>query len=187
MDTPREPYDWDLSTRIGEEAVDLVLKFIISPVAKEYWADIRHIHPVENNDHYRVKDIDLVLIEKKDSGLAETTVEIKGDRNKKAQNFFFETVSDKEKNTPGAFYATQADWILYYFISIKTLYCIPTLDAKQWFGVNIGLCMEREVQSSRKGRSWTTVGRLVAISQILKDVPTIQRYVLIGSQWERST
>ena len=51
------------------------------------------------------------------------TVEAKADK-VISSNIFFETISNKEKNTLGCMLKTEADYIFYYFIAFKELYIL---------------------------------------------------------------
>ena len=53
-------------------------------------------------------------------------IEIKGDRKHFTGNFFFETVSNLNKNTKGCMLYTESDYVFYYFIDTCDLYLIPT-------------------------------------------------------------
>ncbi|MGB5971072.1 MAG: hypothetical protein WBG70_22350, partial [Spirulinaceae cyanobacterium] len=88
---------------------------------------------VEDDPLYQKVDVDLILNTKKGS----YKIEIKGDRYHKTGNFFFETHSNQEKETPGCFLYTEADWIFYYFVIPGTLYLLPMPTTRDWFVANI--------------------------------------------------
>jgi hypothetical protein len=80
--------------------------------------DVRN---VEDDPTYQQVDVDLLWTTQK----ASYRVEIKGDRLHKTGNFFFETVSNAQKGTPGCFLYTEADLLFYYFVEPGHLYILP--------------------------------------------------------------
>ncbi len=161
--------DWNESTRVGELALDAVLRFLQSDAAKEHWKHVRLIEPVEGNAFYQKKDIDLVLITNNGKALGKVTLEVKGDRNDKTGNFFLETVSDVSRNKPGAFIVCEADWYFYFFVNTAHLYCWPMVAARKWFESAKGL-RERTSSSNREGRKWETKGILAPIKEMMANV-----------------
>lgn len=151
-------------------------------VAKKASADIEcylrknsetlNVINVENDPEYQGKDIDLIWITH-DKTL---TIEVKGDRWDNTGNFFFETLSNKEKGTPGCFIYSQADLLYYYFTRIKVLYCIPMIESRKWFLSNINRFKERETHTPIGNGFYTTVGRLVPINALLNEVTNIEKY-----------
>jgi hypothetical protein len=130
---------------------------------------------VEDDPIYQVIDVDL-LWRAKDQ---EVKIEIKGDTYHKTGNFFLETYSNEERNTPGCFMYTQADFVFYYFVEIKTLYSLPMPETKDWFEKHINEFKESRTQTPYgNGQRYTTVGRLVPIKTLMKNVPGIKLYKL---------
>lgn len=122
---------------------------------------------VENEPDYQRRDIDLIWTTQQ--GI--TSVKIKGDRWHKTGNFFFETHSNAEKNTPGCFMYTQANLLFYYFVEIHDLYILPMPATREWFDKNISRFQERSTTTPTRGGScYTTKGRLVPIKDVLQEV-----------------
>lgn len=127
------------------------------------------IDNVENIHDYQKIDVDLLI----NYANRQVLVEIKADRHHTTGNFFFETVSNVEKGTLGCFLYTQADYIFYYFIHIQTLYVLPMPQVRQWFLNNIDNFSQRAVQTPvGGGRHYTTVGRLVPITDVIQEFET---------------
>lgn len=154
-------------------------------VADRATADITHwlqhlsrtisIQNVENDPHYRAIDVDLLVT----TDRGESKLEIKGDRYHKTGNFFFETHSNREKNTPGCFLYTEADWLCYYFVEIGLLYLLPMPQTRDWFLNNMERFQSKSTTTPiRAGGCYTTVGRLVPIDVVLKEVPDVKRHQL---------
>ncbi len=72
--------------------------------------DTLDVRNVEDDPEFQRVDVDLVWTTHRRS----YTIEVKGDRWHETGNFFFETLSNKEKGTPGCFLYTQADFLFYY-------------------------------------------------------------------------
>lgn len=115
---------------------------------------------VECDKAYQELDIDLVV--EKDG---ETfTIEIKADNyGAKTANYFCETISNTSKNTLGCFYATQSNYIFYYFLDTFELHVIPTADAQEWLKANESLYRTHSVKTTgANGEYWySNQGRLV--------------------------
>lgn len=88
---------------------------------------------VENDEYYRSKDIDMIWERKINNVIQRITIEIKGDRYHHTGNYFFETVSNDQKNTPGCFLYTEADYLFYYFVFAKELHILPMPATRNWF------------------------------------------------------
>jgi hypothetical protein len=134
-----------------------------------------YVKNVEDDPHYQSLDVDLLWLYKN----REYKIEIKGDRWHKTGNFFFETLSNKEKNTPGCFLYTEADFIFYYFIETRALFLLPMPVTADWFRNNLERFSERETTTPfENGSFYTTVGRLVPIDSVTTEVPGVRRLML---------
>lgn len=136
------------------------------------------IQNVESDRAYQRHDIDLIWITQANVNL----IEIKVDRYAQTGNFFFETLSNREKNTPGCFMYTKATLLFYYFLETKMLYALPMPEVRDWFIERQTLFPERSTTTPiRNGTGYyTTVGRLVPIIKIVQAVPTIRRICLLS-------
>ena len=132
------------------------------------------IENVEDNPQYQRVDVDLIWITQTGS----YQVEIKGDRYHKTGNFFLETHSNKERNTPGCFLYTEADWVFYYFVTPRLLYQLPMPATRHWFLENINRFRERSTTTNVGNSYYTTVGRLVPINVVIAEVANIARHQL---------
>jgi hypothetical protein len=129
------------------------------------------IQNVENDPKYQNIDVDLLVT----TDRGESKLEIKGDRYHKTGNFFFETHSNFENNTPGCFLYTQADWFCYYFVETRVLYLLPMPITRDWFLDNRDQFEERSTTTPiRGGGCYTTVGRLVPIKMVLQKFPEVK-------------
>ena len=140
----------------------------------------RDLKNVEADRSYQQVDVDLLWTTRKDT----YKIEIKGDRWHKTGNFFFETHSNKEKNTPGCFLYTQADLLFYYFIEPAILYILPMPQTRDWFLKNRQRFKERSTTTPVGQDHYTTVGRLVPIATVITEVSGIKKYHL--KEWRKN-
>ncbi len=134
------------------------------------WHGTVNVENVEGDPDYQAKDIDLLWT----TIARDYTIEIKADRWHETGNFFFETVSNKEKGTPGCFLYTEADFLFYYFTEPRKLYILPMPRTRQWFLEHIERFTERETTTPVGHEHYTTVGRLVPIETVLAEVPGVK-------------
>jgi len=130
------------------------------------------VHNVEHEPHYQSLDVDLLWV----TGKQCYQVEIKADRWEKTGNFFFETHSNLERDTPGCFLYTQADLLFYHFVNTGALYILPVPETRSWFLERLHTFEERATRTSLGGPAggqYTTVGRLVPIQQVVAAVPGV--------------
>lgn len=130
---------------------------------------------VEKDPVYQEKDIDLLYIFKNKCGNEKrTTIEIKGDRHHYTGNYFFETHSNLQKNTPGCFMYTEADFLFYYYVEKKELHILPVQNTRKWFLEHIDEFPVRgtstQIGNAQK-KGYTSSGRLVPRDYVLQSVP----------------
>jgi hypothetical protein len=130
------------------------------------WHGTINVENVEGDPEYQAQDIDLIW----STIIRDYTIEIKADRWHETGNFFFETVSNKEKGTPGCFLYTEANFLFYYFVEPRLLYILPMPRTRAWFLANLERFTERETTTPIGSEHYTTVGRLVPIDVVLKEV-----------------
>jgi hypothetical protein len=131
------------------------------------------VRDVRADPAYRIADVDLLWIWVDKEGQQRTAgLEVKADRWHHTGNFFFETQSNKARGTPGCFIYTRADYLLYYFITPRTLYILPVTATREWFLANQDGFRQRETTTAVGRREYyTTVGHLVPIEEVLANVP----------------
>jgi len=175
--SPREQ-NWHESLAIGQIAVQEVVKFLHSDWVKQQWLPTQLVHSVEDDPRYQPMGIDLLWVVWERSFLRCMTVEVKGDRNDRTGNFFFETVSNIDRTTTGGFVITKAEWLFYCFVGPGKLYCLPMAEVKPWFLQNQQRFPERLAASKRDESRWRTAGRLVPIDILLREVPSVKGFQL---------
>jgi len=145
--------------------------------------DTAWVSNVEEYPYYRTLDIDLLWYRRKKDSTQKISIEIKGDRYFRTGNYFFETLSNKQKNTPGCFLYSQANYLFYYFIG-RELHIMPLQAARDWFQARMDEFPEKETATpiGRNGEYYNTVGRLVPRWRLRKEVPV--RIVPFDKAWE---
>jgi len=176
--------DWQQSLSIGKQAVQEVVKFLHTPSVKQHWFDTRLVHSVEDDVRYQPLGIDLLWVVPERSFLRCITIEVKGDRYASTGNFFFETVSDINRTTTGAFVITKAEWLFYYFLTTGALYCLPMEFVKPWFIENKARFKAKVASSRREASTWQTAGRLVPIATVLHEVKAVKAFRKVNESWE---
>ncbi len=156
------------SIKVSDQAIEEIVAWL-----KEF-NETDGVRNVEADPKFQKIDVDLIWATKKH----EYKIEIKADRWHKTGNFFFETHSNKEKNTPGCFLYTEADFVFYYFIVPKTLYCLPMPRTREWFQSKMHKFKESSTTTPVNGEQYTTVGRLVPIDKVMKQVPGVRKVQL---------
>ena len=130
---------------------------------------------VEDHPTYQKKDIDvLYFFNGKENVKKKTSIEIKGDMHHHTGNYFFETHSNLDKNTPGCFMYTEADFLFYYYVKMKELHILPMKEARAWFIENIERFQQRGTSTqigNKKKKGYRTAGRLVPRDILLQEVP----------------
>ena len=162
---------FDDSTKISDRAIRDITKWLWT------FEETVEVRNVEDDPEYQSIDVDLIWTTKK----RKFKIEIKADRWHKTGNFFFETHSNKEKNTKGCFLYTEANLILYYFIQPKILYSLPMPATRDWFLANFNNFREKETTTPVNGTFYTTVGSLVPIQQVLDKVSGVKKVQLLSS------
>lgn len=178
-------HDWDRSVAFGDDGVRLAFDLLHSighTNADFKTVDVRELAA---DDLLQGQGVDLFWIVKAATGICVMTAEVKADSKHDTGNFFFETISDVSRDTPGTFLNSQADWLIYTFPRVERVFLLPFHDTREWFNADPGRFPQRSVQTERGKRRWTTVGRLVPIADVLKCVPGVLCFERTGGKWEQ--
>jgi hypothetical protein len=169
------------TTNIAKRAAADVTYFLQS-----VWPQTVVVHNVEEDAAYQAHDVDLLWTVLEKERMRVIPVEVKGDRYHRTGNFFFETVSNEGKGTPGCFLYTKAEWLFYYFVEIGTLYCLPMVEVRPWFVQNMGRFKEQRTSTpTYSGESYVTIGRLVPIKIVLAEVEGVLQFQRKGMTWDK--
>lgn len=176
MARPPQQYHMNDTNALAQQASEEITNWLISR-QQQGLNQINNIENVEDNPAYQALDIDLLVNLNNDN---QFSIEIKADRYHTTGNFFFETVSNLERNTEGCFLYTQANYIFYYFIEIQRLYVLTMPEVRNWFVEHQEEFRQVATQTNvGNGNYYTTVGKLVPITIIEQQIPNyIYRYEL---------
>ena len=165
-DAGRRSYSMAEASAVEEEAIAAIVAYLARRPGTLEVQDVRA------DPFFRSVDVDLLWTWRGASGQDHTTrLEVKADRWHQTGNFFFETVSNKARGTPGCFLYTQADCLLYYFVTPRDLYLLPMPATRDWFLAGPDRFAERETSTPvGQGEQYVTVGRLVPIAAVLDQV-----------------
>jgi len=124
------------------------------------------LHDVEAEPRFQNLGVDLLW----ETPSALLGVEVKGDRSR-GHRFFFELVSNFEKNTPGCFLYSKADWLLYVFLPLRRLYALPLPAVREWL-IPIAPTFPLQKAHTRTGPiAYTTLGVTVPVAVLLQALP----------------
>lgn len=130
---------------------------------------------IQDDIDTRKTDVDLIIVDAKDMDFLRTfKVEVKTDRYFNTGNYFFETISNKNKGTLGCFLYTKADYIYYYFIDVKELHIIPVKVTRKWFLKNIDR-FPKKWTSTRGAEDilYSSEGRIVPRAIVMNELSNI--------------
>jgi hypothetical protein len=170
------------TTEVAKTAAADITHFL-----QTYWPRSVAVHNVEADKVYQPYDVDLLWTVADGYGRLRTIpIEIKGDRYHKTGNFFFETVSNEAKGTPGCFLYTGAKWLFYYFVGNGRLYCLPMDTVRPWFHENMDRFQESRTSTPvGYGEHYVTIGRLVPIAIVLAEVDGILQFAKQDDGWQQ--
>lgn len=133
------------------------------------------IHDVQNDPRFQHRGVDL-LWERSTQDVE--GIEVKGDRNARRGNYFFELVSNLEKNTPGCFLYSEADLLLYVFVAPREIHRLPMRSTRQWFLENANRFPLKQTRTRAGVSTYTTIGAAVPVREVLSHVPGASRFRL---------
>lgn len=136
---------------------------------------------VEDDKDYQKIDVDLLWVYKWRNQELLKKVEIKGDRYYWTGNYFIETISNKERNNPGCFMYTEADYLFYYFADTKELNVMPMPDARKWFLQHTNEFQIITLSTTDKNKTkvlYTSEGKLVPKRKLNGQVPGIHTRII---------
>jgi hypothetical protein len=137
------------------------------------WLDpSSQVHDVQLDPRFQHRGVDLLW----QRGEAVTGVEVKGDRQGRRGNYFLELVSNVEKDTPGCFLYTTADLLAYAFLDLGEVHALPVAKAREWFLPRARGFALRRTQTQTGPARYTTVGALVPVAQLAREVEGVRRF-----------
>lgn len=167
----KKQYTMKETMKVAEEGIKDIQSFLTS------FPSSLSVINVEKHPAFQKKDIDLLWVYLSNGNEVMKRIEAKIDRYTTG-NFFFETVSNEQKGTPGCFLYTEADYLFYYFLEWKALYVLPVPEVRNWFLQNIERFKEKSLSTKVSNSFYTSKGRLVPIQTLLDECPAVKKHLL---------
>jgi hypothetical protein len=99
-------------------------------------------------------------------------IEVKGDR-QAHRRYWFELVSNVEKDTPGCFLYSGADLLLYVFLRRAELHVLPLKEVREWFLPRAKAYALKHTSTKTGAIRYTTVGAIVPCHEVLDAVASV--------------
>ncbi|XXF79523.1 hypothetical protein P2318_07145 [Myxococcaceae bacterium GXIMD 01537] len=137
------------------------------------------VHDVQEDPRFQHRGVDLLW--EKPSGEVRG-IEVKGDRRPRSRrNYFFELISNLEKDTPGCFLYSGADLMVYVFLGQGELHVLPLKDVREWFLPRAKAYELKHTFTQTGAIRYTTVGAVVPCRDVREGVPGIRVIPLVRS------
>jgi hypothetical protein len=127
------------------------------------------IHDVQTDPRFQHRGVDLLW----ELPTGEVRgIEVKGDRQTR-RRYWFELVSNVEKDTPGCFLYSGADLMVYVFLSQAELHVLPLKQVREWFLPRAKAYALKHTSTKTGAIRYTTVGAVVPCHEVLDAVPSV--------------
>jgi len=127
------------------------------------------VHDVQVDPRFQHRGVDLLWDKGGGSVLG---VEVKGDRQgKRRGNYFFELISNAEKDAPGCFLYSTADLLIYVFLDVREVHCLELKPVRDWFMPNAKAYPLKSTKTRTGANLYTTVGAIVPLRDVKEAVP----------------
>lgn len=138
------------------------------------------IHDVQNDPRFQHRGVDLLWERPSSEVLG---VEVKGDRQGyRRGTYFFELVSNAEKDSPGCFLYSIADLLVYVFVDVQQVHVMDLKPVREWF-VSRAKEFPLKTTKTRTGANlYTTVGASVPFREVQRAVPTAVTVHTLGGK-----
>lgn len=122
------------------------------------------VHDVQVDPRFQHRGVDLLW----DKGAGTVLgVEVKGDRQgRRRGNYFFELISNAEKDAPGCFLYSTADLLVYVFLDVREVHCLELKTLREWFLPNAKTYPLKATKTRTGANLYTTVGAIVPLRDV---------------------
>ncbi|HYH94765.1 hypothetical protein [Hyalangium sp.] len=127
------------------------------------------VHDVQEDPRFQHRGVDLLW--ELTSGEVRG-IEVKGDRHPR-RRYWFELVSNVEKDTPGCFLYSSADLLVYVFLAQAQLHVLPLKEVREWFLPRAKAYALKQTSTKTGAIRYTTVGAVVPCHEVLEAVPSV--------------
>lgn len=131
------------------------------------------LHDVSKDPRFQHRGVDLLW---ERDGAPVLGVEVKGDRHGRRGNYFFELVSNLEKDTPGCFLYSTADLLVYVFLDKAEVHTLPMKDVRAWFLPRAKQYPLKSTKTRTGHVTYTTVGAIVPVKEVLAQVAGARKH-----------
>ncbi len=147
----------------AERAVSLAREALLSEVPGSL------LHDVQSDPRFQHRGVDLLWQHPDGKVLG---VEVKGDRQGfRRGNYFFELVSNAERNSPGCFLYSLADLYVYVFVDVRQVHVLSLAQVREWFVPRAKTYALKTTKTRTGELFYTTVGAIVPIAHVRDGVP----------------
>ena len=129
------------------------------------------VHDVQEDPRFQHRGVDLLW--ELPSGEVRG-IEVKGDRQPRRRRYFFELVSNLERDTPGCFLYSGADLLVYVFLAQGELHVLPLKAVREWFLPRAKSYELRHTFTQTGAIRYTTVGAVVPVKDVQEAVPEVR-------------
>jgi hypothetical protein len=133
------------------------------------------VHDVQEDPRFQHRGVDLLW--ELPSGEVRG-IEVKGDRQPRRKRYFFELVSNLERDTPGCFLYSGADLMVYVFLVQNELHVLPLKAVREWFLPRAKGYELRHTFTQTGAIRYTTVGAVVPVKDVQEAVPGVKHIPL---------
>jgi len=127
------------------------------------------VHDVQGDPRFQHRGVDL-LWERPDQPVF--GIEVKGDRQgRRRGNYFFELISNAEKDTPGCFLYSTADLLVYVFLETREVHVLTLKAVRDWFLPQAKKWPLKSTKTRTGAKTYTTVGAIVPIREVMRALP----------------
>ena len=149
----------------ADRAVAVARSFLLAEDAHS------EIHDVQADPRFQARGVDLLWA----TGGGLLGVEVKGDRQAARRGtYFFELISNLEKNTPGCFLYSTAHLLLYVFLQRLEVHLLPLPKTRSWFLSGPGRYPLRHTGTRLGAEGYTSVGALVRVRDVQREVDGVR-------------
>ena len=122
------------------------------------------VHDVQDDPRFRRRGVDLLWDRPGEQVLG---VEVKGDRQGgRRGNYFFELISNAEREAPGCFLYSEADVMAYVFLDRQEVHLMELARVRAWF-LPLAKTFPLKTTKTKTGAAlYTTVGAVVPVKEV---------------------
>ena len=147
----------------ADRAVSLAREVLLAEVPGS------RIHDVQQDPRFQHRGVDLLWDR---PGQPVQGVEVKGDRQGgRRGNYFFELLSNAERESPGCFLYSEADLMAYVLLDRQETHLLTLPTVREWFLPRAKAFALRSTRTRTGAAFYTTVGALVPVRQLRREVP----------------